>query len=296
MNDIRIPFVRFMLGWTDGLRLKKQIYHYPEVETIRNIRYDPENLDQDHCLDLFRPNDQTGPLPVILDIHGGGLVYGDKILNQWTGAEMAQRGYVVITLNYPLIPQATIHDQLQALLDAFAFIETQKEEMQLDLTNVFLKGDSAGGLLAYLLCGLLALKTPADHFRIRHTFGIKALVLVHSMIHLKRRDLLSFLAQYNLDPDESSGIDIQIRKLFKDPLSAVIQMPPIWIVTSRNDIMFYKESVQLAHQLKKQHKLVKFHQFNYTNQPLNHVFMITHPHLKESQFLYDSLDHFLKEN
>lgn len=294
MHDPRIPFVRFMLGWTDGLRLKKQTFHYPQVEVIRDLAYSREYPDEDHSLDLFRPKDQAGELPVIIDIHGGGLVYGDKSLNQWTGAEMARRGYVVFALNYPLLPQATIPQQLQAILEAFAFIESRKEDYRLDLANVFLKGDSAGGLLAYLLCGLELLPEPTESFNRSHTFRIKALVLVHSMIHLKRRDLLSFLSQYNLDLSGDTDEPLT-RKLFQDPLALSAKLPPVWIVTSQNDVMFYQESMKLAQRLKKQRKLVKFHQFSYTARPLNHVFMITHPHLKESQYLYESLDKFLSK-
>ena len=291
MNDPRITFVREMLIWTDSKRLKKQVYDYPEVETLRNLCYKAGSNSRDFSFDVFMPKYRKELLPIIIDIHGGGLVYGDKRLNQWTAAEMAQRGYLVITLNYPLIPKVTVQDQVKVLLLALQFIETLAEQFPMDLNRVYLKGDSGGGLLSILLSGLQFLSPKPDDFKITHKFKIKALILVHPMTRVKRHDLLGYLPKFT---GEIKPMPKGIKRLFENPMSGSFDLP-VWIVSSRNDVMFYKEAASFARQLKERKTTVKFHQFPYTNRPLNHIFMVTHPQLPESQFLYDSLDEFLRK-
>ena len=35
-----------------------------------------------HTLNLYRPAGVSGPLPTVVDIHGGGWMYGDRQLNR----------------------------------------------------------------------------------------------------------------------------------------------------------------------------------------------------------------------
>src|SRR4051794_20942480 len=42
------------------------------VEVIRDLPYTDSGLG-DHTLDVYRPRQRSGPLPVVLYIHGGGF-------------------------------------------------------------------------------------------------------------------------------------------------------------------------------------------------------------------------------
>ena len=55
-------------------------------------------------LDVYRPADQEGPLPVIVSVHGGGWVYGDKELYQYYCMNLAERGFAVVNFTYRLAP------------------------------------------------------------------------------------------------------------------------------------------------------------------------------------------------
>ena len=46
-------------------------------------------------LDVYRPKNVKGKLPVILNVHGGGWVYGDKELYQYYCMSLAQHGFAV---------------------------------------------------------------------------------------------------------------------------------------------------------------------------------------------------------
>ena len=53
-------------------------------------------------LNVFAPEKASGPLPVMVWIHGGGLVNGSGTAALYDGAALARQGVVVVTINYRL--------------------------------------------------------------------------------------------------------------------------------------------------------------------------------------------------
>jgi hypothetical protein len=49
------------------------------ITAINNISYIQDETNE-HLLDIYYPNDIEGPFPVIINIHGGGFIFGDKDL------------------------------------------------------------------------------------------------------------------------------------------------------------------------------------------------------------------------
>ena len=60
-----------------------------------------------HMMDVYIQNKnekETGkPLPVLINIHGGGFLLGKKEVNRLFCADMCQRGFAVFCLEYPLV-------------------------------------------------------------------------------------------------------------------------------------------------------------------------------------------------
>ena len=56
-------------------------------------------------LDVYRQKDATGKLPVIVSVHGGGWVYGDKERYQFYCMDLAERGFAVVNFSYRLAPE-----------------------------------------------------------------------------------------------------------------------------------------------------------------------------------------------
>jgi len=65
-------------------------------------------LSPAQSLDLYLPSEGDGPFPVIVSIHGGAFMAGDKRDDQVTPmlAGLA-RGYAVASLNYRLSGETT---------------------------------------------------------------------------------------------------------------------------------------------------------------------------------------------
>ncbi len=133
-----------------------------DVVRVDNLAYGP--VIPWNLLDIYRPKDIPGKLPVIFSLHGGGLFYGDKDLYQHYCMRLAERGFDLVNFNYRLVPEYPEPAQLEDSFLAFNFMAEHADEYGLDLNNVFLVGDSAG---AYL-CEACALFLTNPRFSARY--------------------------------------------------------------------------------------------------------------------------------
>ncbi len=113
-----------------------------------NLAYGP--VPKWNELDVYRPKAAEGKLPVILVVHGGGWVYGDKELYQFYAMSLAQRGFAVVNFSYRLSPENKFPAQLEDTNAVIAWMFVHQEEYGLDMQHVFFVGDSAGGHLSAL--------------------------------------------------------------------------------------------------------------------------------------------------
>ncbi|MBQ9269786.1 MAG: alpha/beta hydrolase [Oscillospiraceae bacterium] len=104
-------------------------------------------------LDVYRPK-MSGiqPLPVIVSVHGGGWVYGDKERYQYYCMDLARRGFAVVNFTYRLAPRHKFPASLEDTSLAFSWVSTNAKQYGLDLDHVFAVGDSAGAHLLGLYC------------------------------------------------------------------------------------------------------------------------------------------------
>ncbi len=119
--------------------------------SVRDIAYAGDELDS-HKLDLHIPNGTTGPMPVVIWIHGGGWMSGDKNLglNNFQ-LRYARNGYVVASLNYRLSSEAIFPAQIHDCKAAIRWLRANAAKYGLDPTRFAVWGSSAGGHLAALL-------------------------------------------------------------------------------------------------------------------------------------------------
>lgn len=83
-------------------------YHFPQgVIFETDIAY-AKDKNKAHRLDRYRPKGkETQILPVIINVHGGGLLLGNKEFNKYFCALLSKKGFLVYSMEYRLIPDCT---------------------------------------------------------------------------------------------------------------------------------------------------------------------------------------------
>src|SRR5947209_18655721 len=74
-------------------------------------------------LRVYRPKGATGPLPVVLNFHGGGWVSGDVHQSEWWASTLAVRaGVAVVSVEYRLAPEHPFPTPVEDCYDATAWV------------------------------------------------------------------------------------------------------------------------------------------------------------------------------
>lgn len=116
------------------------------TSTIEDVSYGSSLPDG--LLDLHLPARARGPSPLVVLIHGGGFVGGDKSANRIYATELAARGFVVANMNYRRAPEAKYPSPLVQVGEAYRFLRFGPFAGEIDPGKVFLAGDSAGAQIA----------------------------------------------------------------------------------------------------------------------------------------------------
>ncbi|MBO5555684.1 MAG: alpha/beta hydrolase [Oscillospiraceae bacterium] len=122
-----------------------------EVCRRDNIPYGPDPRWQ--ALDVYRPRGAgDAPLPVIVSVHGGAWVYGDKERYQYYCMELARRGFAVVNFSYRLAPESKFPAPLEDTNTVFHWVLAHGKDYGLDTERIFAVGDSAGAHILGLYC------------------------------------------------------------------------------------------------------------------------------------------------
>ena len=115
---------------------------------IADCEYAPNGHPRQR-LDLYLPENGSHPLPVILWIHGGGWVTGDKAGGP--AIQFATKGFAVASMNYRFSRHATFPAQTHDCKAAVRWLRAHAQTYSLDAANIGVWGASAGGHLASML-------------------------------------------------------------------------------------------------------------------------------------------------
>jgi acetyl esterase/lipase len=256
------------------------LFGMPIDESKFSAEYDIPYLDngQDTFLfDWYCPAGD-GPFPVIIVIHGGAWVLGNKgsmnipLFNHY----FASRGYAVFDIQYGLLDVSTlpggsfgvfstfsslisfpyngsynIEDQIENVGYFTKMLELNSSRYKADMNNVFVVGRSAGGNLASLVT--LGYKNPLFAGTFSTNMTVRGGIWIYPVTNITRDTAGSF------DPfvEGSLPIEEQYKKLFAASLilnSTVV--PPIMIAHGSKDglanyesqgVSFYRLANSLGH-------------------------------------------------
>lgn len=218
------------------------------VELTPDLVYAPEKYAK---IDVFRPRaDFPQPLPVIVDLHGGGFLLGRKEANRLYCADLAAQGFLVYCPEYPLAPEHNLFEILQALSRALDAAAARIPGDGGDLNRVFLCGDSAGAWLCVYLAAMqrsAALSQAAGV--VPSSLPVRALGLVSGMFYTTKLDQIGLFL-----PPMLYGKDWR-RHPFRPYMNPehpeiVSHLPPAMLLTARGDFL-RRYSQQYAKALQK---------------------------------------------
>lgn len=130
-------------------RARKAEEGAPAARLGQTIAYGADPLQ---VLDLWRPAG-TAPAPLVLYVHGGGWQRGskDNATGQWKPAHYPGEGYAFASVNYRLVPQATVEQQAADIAAALKALLDRSAQLGIDPRRVVLMGHSAGAHLVALV-------------------------------------------------------------------------------------------------------------------------------------------------
>ncbi|MEW5725184.1 MAG: alpha/beta hydrolase [Thermodesulfobacteriota bacterium] len=126
--------------------------HSPGVRVARDLVYArlPGVKVSLNSLDLYLP--ESGYChPVVVFIHGGGWLGGDKRHVDQKPEAFVRRGYILASVNYRLSPAVRHPEHVKDVARALKFIRDNAARYRGDPTEIFLLGHSAGAHLAALV-------------------------------------------------------------------------------------------------------------------------------------------------
>lgn len=181
---MRIVYIGLLLLGSTGLlaqRFQQKIF--TRIDSLKDISYgEATQLDgkkEALLLDIYQPvGDTATRRPLLLCIHGGGFVNGDKATGFLRAVirEFTPKGYVTSSINYrlgvakPRTDTAYFEAMYRALHDAKAairFFRKNAATYGIDPNQIFVMGGSAGAMTALHVGYLDAYEVPA-HIRAQY--------------------------------------------------------------------------------------------------------------------------------
>ncbi|MDR7305204.1 alpha/beta hydrolase [Rhodoferax saidenbachensis] len=128
---------------------------------VRDVAY---GTDPKQRMDVYLPAKGAALAPVIFMVHGGAWRMGDKRMGNVVDNKVARwvpKGFVFISVNNRLLPEADPLDQVRDVAQALASAQSKATGWGADPKQFILMGHSAGAHLVALLASSASLATQA---------------------------------------------------------------------------------------------------------------------------------------
>lgn len=268
---------------------KENPFPNDKVKISENISYLDDN--KFHLMDIYQPYNNEKILPIIINIHGGGFLLGKKEVNRLYCAELAQKGYIVFCVEYPLSPSAKIIDILNDLIIAINKINEIAIDYNGDNNDLYLTGDSAG---AYLCVYLSALKNNPNlnHLlKIKNKIipTIKGLGLISGMFYTNKFDQIGvFVPKLIYGKNYKKNYNNAYYNIENKEI--ISYLSPCFLVTNKGDFLRHY-SVNFSKKLAKYNIKYKLLNIN-SKKMLPHAFVAMLPETEEAKIANNEMIDF----
>ncbi len=241
------------------------IYEY------RDIRY--SEYEEFGLLDVYRPVDYEGRLPVIIHTHGGAYCYGSKEIYRDYCKSLAKKGFAVVNYNYRLFYEYEFPAPIEDLNSVLGWVEKNSTEYSFDMEKVFLAGDSAGANNTFLYLVL------RDSDRYKSCFFSKPSsvmirgALLNCGFYGPVKNSSSDVLGINMIEEYFGGSE-KVMRIVSEAMNLLdAGFPPCYVMTSNDDFV-KKDSYELKSKLEQNSLKFVFKEYGTNEKRLKHVFHI----------------------
>lgn len=206
-----------------------------DVERFVNIVYGDDPNWQ--VLDVYRlKNTEEKRLPVIISVHGGGWVYGDKERYQFYCMSLVKHGFAVVNFTYRLAPEFKFPANVEDTNLVVKWVLDHAEEYGFDKTNLFAVGDSAGAHNLGMYAAICTNPVYAEkfEFQVPADFSFKAIALNCGVYVIDAADELTNALMHDFLPE--GGTEEEYR-MISVPEHMTEKYPPVFLMTAAGDFL-----------------------------------------------------------
>ncbi|MEU6621593.1 alpha/beta hydrolase [Streptomyces litmocidini] len=191
---------------------------------------------------IVRPTGSTGPLPVILYIHGAGWVFGNAHTHDRLVRELAVGAHAAVVFpEYDLSPEVRYPVAVEQNYAVARWIATRGADKDLDGTRLAVVGDSVGGNMSAALTlmakerGDVALLQQVLFYPVTDaSFDTDSYHRFATGYFLRRDGMQWFWDQYAPGEEDRAQITASPLRATTDQL---IGLPPALIITAEADVL-----------------------------------------------------------
>jgi acetyl esterase/lipase len=216
---------------------------YRSVQVIRDIRY---GSHERHRLDVFAPEKPEGAArAVVVFIHGGGFVGGDKKnpgtpFNDNVALWAVRNGFIGVNITYRLAPEFQWPAGAQDVAEALKWVRANIPAHGADASRIFLLGTSAGAVHAatYLV---------NKPFHAAEGPGVAGAVLLSGIYNLTTFERSPLQRAYLGDDDAKYAAASSLEGLLETPV------PLLFVLTEMDPPGFQRQSLELVNAWVRRH-------------------------------------------
>ncbi len=246
-----------------------------DIERFDDIAYGADAVW--NLLDVYRPKSEA-VLPVLVSVHGGGWVYGDKDGYQFYCMELARHGFVVVNFSYRLSPQVQYPEHLADVNNAMHWAAEHIGEYGGDASKICMIGDSAGAQMAAMYA--CALTNPECRRKLH--LDVPEVKLKGIVLNCGAYDMVDCLRRVEGNATEDEAEELIATVLGKRPQETAAQLgmpsayitsefPPTFVMSSNGDFLRNQQTI-LLYALRAQDVLHVYHEYGSEEEMLWHVF------------------------
>jgi acetyl esterase len=191
------------------------------VKVVKDVKYGP---DERNLLDIYEPEKSSGQVPILIFLHGGGFVRGDKAGAANIGIYFARHGVVAVTMNYRFAPKNQWPSGAEDIASALRWIRQNGAKHNADTNRIFLMGTSAGS-------AHVATYVFFEEFQLKEGDGVAGAILfsgpTYDTSRLNEKDVVYYGTDASKHPSMSVINHVDGRKIPLFLVVAELDMPSI---------------------------------------------------------------------